>query len=148
MKIVSSSAQRYKKARADAALELADDYLELIDDLITECGEARAADLAVRMGVSHVTIAKALQRLARDGHVTYRPYRSIFLTDSGRAVAKAAREKHRTILKFLLEIGVSEAIAEQDAEGMEHHISAETLAVIDSFLNRLQSVDPRRTPSP
>jgi len=129
-----STAERYKKARADAALELAADYLELIEDLIHECGEARATDLAVRMGVSHVTISKTLQRLARDGYVTYRPYRSIFLTDSGRQVAKAARERHVSMLKFLMAIGVPEHIAEQDAEGMEHLVSAETLEAINRFL--------------
>lgn len=134
-----SSAERYRKARADAASELAADYLELIEDLITECGEARATDLAVRMGVSHVTISKALQRLMRSGYVTYRPYRSIFLTDSGRAIAKGAREKHLTMLNFLLSIGVPADVAEQDAEGMEHHVSTETLSAMNNHLAELKS---------
>jgi len=137
MQTVPSSAERYRKARADAASELAADYLELIEDLITECGEARATDLATRMGVSHVTISKALQRLMRSGYVTYRPYRSIFLTESGRAIAKAAREKHLTMLNFLLSIGVPADIAEQDAEGMEHHVSSETLSAMNKHLARL-----------
>ncbi len=138
MQTALSSAERYRKARADAATELAADYLELIEDLITECGEARATDLAVRMGVSHVTISKALQRLMRGGFVTYRPYRSIFLTDSGRAIAKAAREKHLTMLNFLLSIGVPADIAEQDAEGMEHHVSSETLSAMNKHLAGLK----------
>ena len=138
MQTALSSADRYRKARADAASELAADYLELIEDLITECGEARATDLAARMGVSHVTISKALQRLMRGGFVTYRPYRSIFLTDSGRAIAKAAREKHLTMLNFLLSIGVPADIAEQDAEGMEHHVSSETLSAMNRHLARLK----------
>jgi DtxR family manganese transport transcriptional regulator len=126
--------ERFRKAREDAALELAADYLELIDDLTSEFGEARAADLAGRMGVSHVTISKALQRLARDGYVRYRPYRSIFLTDEGKRIAQAAREKHQTMLSFLLKIGVPQTIAEQDAEGMEHHVSPETLGAINRLL--------------
>lgn len=139
MKVVentSTTAARFKRAREDAALELAADYLELIEDLIAEFGEARATDLATRMGVSHVTISKALQRLARDGYVRYRPYRSIFLTDEGKRIAKAAREKHVTMLSFLLKIGVPPDIAEQDAEGMEHHVSPETLAAINEWLAR------------
>jgi DtxR family manganese transport transcriptional regulator len=138
MQTALSSAERYRKARADAASELAADYLELIEDLITECGEARATDLATRMGVSHVTISKALQRLMRGGYVTYRPYRSIFLTESGRAIAKAAREKHLTMLNFLLSIGVPADIAEQDAEGMEHHVSTETLSAMTKHLAGLK----------
>lgn len=134
-----NTAERYKKARADAALELAADYLELIEDLISEFGEARATDLAGRMGVSHVTISKALQRLARDGYVRYRPYRSIFLTDEGKAIAQAAREKHVTMLSFLLRIGVPREIAEQDAEGMEHHVSPETLSAINKMLKALSA---------
>jgi len=129
-----STAERFRRARADAAQELAADYLELIEDLIAECGEARATDLAQRMGVSHVTVSKALQRLARDGQVTYRPYRSIFLTEAGAKVAKAAREQHHSMLHFLIAIGVPAEIAEQDAEGMEHHVSPETLAAINHFL--------------
>jgi DtxR family manganese transport transcriptional regulator len=139
MRIEANSAGRYGKARADGALELASDYLELIDDLISELGEARAVDLRIRLGVSHVTVTKTLQRLSRDGYVFYRPHRRIFLTDSGRAVASAARDKHQTILKLLVEIGVPDGIAEQDAEGMEHHVSPETLVAIEGLINRLRS---------
>ncbi len=64
------------KARTDHALETAADYVELIQDLVEETGEARAVDIAVRMGVSHVTVSKTLQRLSKEGFVTYRPYRS------------------------------------------------------------------------
>ena len=135
----TSTVARFKRARADAAFELAADYLELIEDLIAEFGEARATDLATRMGVSHVTISKALQRLARDGYVKYRPYRSIFLTDEGKRIAKAAREKHVTMLSFLLQIGVPPDIAEQDAEGMEHHVSPETLTAINAWLESRRS---------
>lgn len=127
---------RFKKAREDRAAVSSADYLEMIQDLIEECGEARATDLAARMGVSHVTISKTLQRLARDGHVTYRPYRSIFLTESGRDIANSARERHVSMLRFLLAIGVPADVAEQDAEGMEHHVSPQTLQAINAFLAR------------
>lgn len=128
--------ERYQKARADNAAETAADYLELIQDLLDEYGEARATDLATRMGVSHVTVSKSLQRLVRDGCVTYRPYRSIFLTEKGRELAQAARERHVIVLRFLLSLGVPNEVAEQDAEGMEHHLSPETLEALRSWLVR------------
>ena len=53
------------------------------------------------MGVSHVTVSKTLQRLAREGYVTYRPYRSIFLTEAGKQFAAATRERHRLVLELL-----------------------------------------------
>lgn len=127
---LSKARARFEKARADNAAELASDYVELIEDLINETGEARAVDLASRMGVSHVTVSKALQRLMRDGLVTYRPYRSIFLTEQGQALAAASRERHTIVLQFLNWLGVPPEAAEQDAEGLEHHLSADTLQAL------------------
>jgi DtxR family manganese transport transcriptional regulator len=129
-----NSHERFQKARADNAAEAAADYVELIQDLIDEFGEARATDLATHMGVSHVTISKGLQRLVKSGLVTYRPYRSIFLTDEGRKLAHDARERHRVVLQFLRAMGVPETVAEQDAEGMEHHLSPETMAAFRKYL--------------
>lgn len=133
----ASISARYEKARADNASELAADYVELIEDLIEEVGEARAVDLAARMGVSHVTVSKGLQRLMRDGLVTYRPYRSIFLTEAGKELAAAARERHIVVLRFLQWLGVSEQTAELDAEGMEHHLSEETLSALRQKLDAI-----------
>ncbi|HMS53782.1 MAG TPA: manganese-binding transcriptional regulator MntR [Fimbriimonadaceae bacterium] len=132
---LSKARARFEKARADNAAELASDYAELIEDLIKETGEARAVDLASRMGVSHVTVSKALQRLMRDGYVTYKPYRSIFLTEQGKALAAASRERHNLVLQFLHWLGVPPDIAEQDAEGLEHHLSEATLAALKKKLH-------------
>ena len=131
-----NSHDRFKKARADNAAEAAADYVELIQDLIDEFGEARATDLASHMGVSHVTISKGLQRLVRDGLVTYRPYRSIFLTDMGRELARDSRERHMIVLRFLRFLGVPESVAEQDAEGLEHHLSPETMTALRQFIDK------------
>lgn len=134
--VTHTRAPSFVKARADHATETAADYVELVQDLVEETGEARAVDLAARMGVSHVTVSKTLQRLSREGYVTYRPYRSIFLTESGKQLASATRERHRLVLELLQRLGVPAAVAEQDAEGMEHHASEVTLAAIRSFLER------------
>src|ERR1035437_7258505 len=74
--------QRRTRSANDA--ETSQDYLEVIADLIDAVGEARAVDIARRLGVTHVTVVKTVGRLQRNGLVTSRPYRSIFLTDSGR----------------------------------------------------------------
>lgn len=129
-----SKSDRFARTRSDHAEETAADYVELIQDLIRERGEARAADIATSLGVSHVTVSKTIQRLQRDGLVTTQPYRSIFLTDTGRELAERMRAKHETVFAFLLALGVSEDVAETDAEGIEHHVSDETLAAMDKFL--------------
>jgi len=126
--------ERYERIRADHASELAEDYVELIDDLIDEKGEARAVDLAAALGVSHVSVTKAVGRLQKEGLVTSAPYRSIFLTVSGKRLADASRKRHQTVVEFLLALGVSRRIAEVDAEGIEHHISPSTLKAMKKFL--------------
>ena len=129
-----STATGFRKTREAHARELAEDYVELIDDLITEFGEARLVDIAERMGVSHVTANKTVGRLQRDGLVQKRPYRAIFLTPAGQELAKSVRKRHQIVLDFLCAVGVPRAQAGIDAEGIEHHISEVTLAAMAKFL--------------
>ena len=122
-------AAAFQRMRDAHSTEMAEDYVELIGDLIAETGEARLTDLAENLGVTHATAAKVVQRLQREGLVESRPYRSIFLSVAGQAMAAASRERHRIVHDFLVALGISEMNAEADAEGMEHHVSAETLEV-------------------
>ncbi len=133
-----SSADRFHRTRSDHSRENAEDYVELIESLISEKGEARAVDLAERLGLSHVTVSKTIQRLQREGYVTTQPYRSIFLTEKGRHLAVHSRARHELVLAFLVKLGVSDAIAEIDAEGIEHHVSEETLEAMRRFLGQLR----------
>ncbi len=116
-------------------MESTEDYVELIDDLIRTQGEARLVDLAERLGVSQPTAGKTVARLQRDGFVTSEPYRSIFLTERGKSLADAARERHDLVYRFLLAIGVSQDTAERDSEGVEHHVSEETLQAFQRIIN-------------
>ncbi|MGE5537614.1 MAG: manganese-binding transcriptional regulator MntR [Gemmatimonas sp.] len=121
-------ARNFRATRDARRMEIAEDYVELIADLIDTGGEARTVDIADRLGVSHATVVKAVARIKALGLVTSRPYRGIFLTERGRAVANASRARHEVVLAFLRAIGVAEETAQRDAEGMEHHCSPETLA--------------------
>lgn len=117
---------------------MAEDYVELISDLIAEMGEARLTDLADHMGVTHATASKVVQRLQRDGLVESRPYRSIFLTESGEAVAEMSRRRHQVVQDFLRALGIDELTAEADAEGIEHHVSEQTLAAFAHLTEKLK----------
>jgi len=123
-------ARQHARVREAHETELIEDYVELIDDLHQVQGEARAADLARRLGVSHATVHNMLRRLLDRGLVTKVPYRSVFLTDEGARMAAASRERHDIVLNFLRAAGVSESTAHEDAEGVEHHVSNETLRVL------------------
>jgi DtxR family manganese transport transcriptional regulator len=129
-------ARSFERARQAHQREVAEDYVELIADLIDVTGEARAVDLAERLGVTNATVNNALNRLTREGLVTRQRYRSIFLTDTGRALAETARERHRLVRDFLVSLGVDPETAEIDAEGIEHHTSEKTLAALRRFLGR------------
>ncbi len=127
-------ADSFRRTRSDHAQETAEDYVELIDDLIAETGEARAVDLSRRLGVTHVTVTKTIARLKREGLVTSAPYRSVFLTPRGKSLAEKARQRHHLLVEFLLAVGVPRKDAEADAEGIEHHLSPRTLSAIRRFL--------------
>ena len=128
-KITNKSSTKFDRIRRAHQSEVAEDYVEMIADLITETGEARTVDLAARFGVTSPTVNAIIQRLQRENLVETRPYRSIFLTDSGQSLADRARDRHRIVRDFLVTIGVPETVAEEDAEGVEHHVSSETLEV-------------------
>ncbi len=115
------------RTRQDHASETAQDYAEAIADLVDAGGACRVTDLAERFGVTHVTVIRTLQRLERDGLVRTEPYRPVELTPEGRALAEECRRRHDIVYRFLLAIGVSPEVAAVDAEGIEHHVSAETL---------------------
>lgn len=126
-------ARRFARVRAAHRTEMQEDYVELIGDLIAATGEARAADLAERFGVTAATVANTLARLKRAGLIEMQPYRSVFLTPKGRAMATRSRKRHAVVVDFLLSLGISRETAETDAEGLEHHLSAETIAAMTKF---------------
>lgn len=128
------TAARFERIRLAHQSEVAEDYVEMIADLIAETGEARAVDLAMRFGVTAPTVNATVQRLVREGLVETQPYRSIFLTDAGRELAATCAKRHAVVRDFLMAIGVSPEVAEADAEGLEHHVSQETLSAFKAVI--------------
>ena len=129
-----TQARRFGKTRTAQSVALLEDYVELIADLLATSGEARPTDVARRLGVSHVTAIKAISRLKQKGLATGRPYRGVFLTVEGQALAARVRTRHRLVVDLLLALGVPTEAAESDAEGIEHHVSETTLKAFAHFL--------------
>ena len=130
---VEEHVEGFRQVREAHRRELIDDYVELISDLIREVGEARQVDMAARLGVSQPTVAKMLKRLASVGLIEMIPWRGVFLTPEGEKLAQESRERPQLVENFLLVLGVSPEIARRDAEGMEHHVSEETLVKFREF---------------
>lgn len=122
-----AQAEVFAGVRQAHQMESTEDYVELIDDLIRNQGEARLVEVAERLGISQPSASKTLARLQREGFVTSEPYRSIFLTEAGKQLADESRARHDLVYRFLLAIGVSDEMAKRDSEGVEHHVSQETL---------------------
>jgi DtxR family manganese transport transcriptional regulator len=129
-----TQARRFGKTRSAQSGALLEDYVELIADLLATSGEARPTDVARRLGVSHATAIKTISRLKREGLATGRPYRGVFLTETGQALAERMRARHRVVVNLLVAVGVSTEVAEADAEGIEHHVSEATLKAFTHFL--------------
>lgn len=127
------TANRHQRTRADHATELAEDYVEAVAEIAAASGLCRVKDLAARFRVSHVTASRAVARLQKAGLASTRPHAPVELTEAGERLARESKRRHETVYRFLLALGVSEATAESDTEGMEHHVSSETLALMDAF---------------
>lgn len=119
----------HRRVRNDHSTETAEDYVEAIAEIGEENdGACRVRDLAERFDVSHVTVIRIVKRLEGEGLVKTQPYKPIELTAKGRRLARSCAERHETVVRFLRAIGISRRVAETDAEGIEHHVSKETLA--------------------
>lgn len=116
--------------------EMAEDYVELIAELIETRGEARPVEIAERLGVKPPTVTKNISRLKSAGLVQRERYRAIFLTEQGQTLAEACRRRHRIVVAFLLSLGIDDETAERDAEGIEHHVSEETLAAFEKAIGK------------
>jgi DtxR family transcriptional regulator, manganese transport regulator len=134
----TTQAESFRRLRRDHAVEIAQDYVEAIADLVATVGEARVVHLARRLGVTHVTVNRTLARLQRDGYVKTAPYRAVSLTEAGRRLAGECKQRQETVTAFLRVLGVPASIAELDAEGIEHHVSPETLAAFRRLLEQRQ----------
>jgi DtxR family manganese transport transcriptional regulator len=126
-------AEHFIQTRAAHRSEVAQDYVETILDLIEENGEARVTEIAARFAVAHPTVSKTLRRLENEGLVVLERYRAVRLSDEGLKLAKECRERHKIVYNFLLALGLESSVAEVDAEGIEHHVSAKTLEAMRLF---------------
>ena len=131
---IEINSDRFAQVRNARNTETAEDYTEMIADLIRETGEARAVDLAKHFGVTGPTVNSIIRRLVREGLVESRPYRSIFLTEKGKLLADYCKKRHEIVFNFFIIIGVNADVAKFDAEGIEHHVSAETLSVFEKLI--------------
>lgn len=132
-----SKSDPHQRTRRDHALETAEDYVEAVAEFIQSTGSCRVGDLAGFFGVSHVTVSRIVGRLVGEDLLKTEPYRPITLTAKGKRLAEKSAKRHQIVHDFLLALGVDEATASLDTEGIEHHVSPKTLKKLQALTQRL-----------
>ena len=112
--------------------ESAEDYLEQILMLLERKGHARSVDIAEGLGVSKPSVSVAMKKLKENGYIKMSTDNLISLTDKGYAIARKTYDRHQALTKYLMQLGVPEAIAKEDACKIEHDLSEESFAAICS----------------
>ena len=136
MKITrSSSPENFSATKSRKNIELFEDYVEAINEIDLKKGFVKNVDLCKYFGVSYATVCKNIKRLIKEELVESEKYKNIFLTKVGKMLAEKSNTRHEILYKFLIKLGVPNKVAEIDSEGMEHHISTETLSIMKKFNN-------------
>lgn len=111
-----------------------EDYLERIYELIEEKGYARVSDIAEALELSRPSVSAMVQRLDKLELVTYEKYRGLSLTSKGEEVARRIQRRHVILTEFLTLLDLDRNVIAKDVEGIEHHVSSETLAKIERLI--------------
>jgi Mn-dependent DtxR family transcriptional regulator len=114
-------------AALSAPSQSAEDYLERIHELIEEKGYARVVDIASSLEVKQASVTSMVQKLGELGYVKYEKYRGVLLTERGLEVARKIQQRHETLSRFFSLLGLDPQTQQADIEGIEHHLSAETV---------------------
>jgi Mn-dependent DtxR family transcriptional regulator len=111
----------------------AEDYLERIHELIEEKGYARVVDIASSLKVKQASVTGMVKKLGEAGYLNYEKYRGLVLTEKGRDVAKRIQKRHETLSRFFSLFGLDKATQQLDIEGIEHHLSPETVTILSDL---------------
>ena len=130
------AAHKTKKTSSTISEE---DYLEVIAELVELKGYATTLDISRFMNVSPPSVTKMLQKLDEKKYLEYEKYHGINLTDIGKQVADTIRRKHSILLEFFEILNVGKGIANQDTEGLEHHLNDKTIRRLRKFITFLKS---------
>ena len=115
-----------------------EDYLENIYQLIEQKGYARVSDIAEALKVHPSSVTKMVQKLDENNYLIYEKYRGLVLTTKGKKIGKRLVDRHYLLENFLRLIGVSEELIYQDVEGIEHHLSWESITCIENLVKVLE----------
>lgn len=115
-----------------------EDHIEQIYLLIENKGYARVSDIAEALSVLPSSVTKMVQKLDKDGYLVYEKYRGLTLTTKGEKLGKRLVKRHDLLEQFLRLIGVDEDKIYDDVEGIEHHLSWNSIDRIADLVQLLE----------
>lgn len=115
-----------------------EDHIEIIYSLIEQKGYARVSDIAEALSVLPSSVTKMVQKLDKDGYLIYERYRGLVLTPRGQKLGKRLLERHSLLEQFLRLISVDEERIYGDVEGIEHHLSWNSIDRIADLVQLLE----------
>lgn len=121
-----------------------EDYIEQIYMLIEEKGYARVSDIAEALAVHPSSVTKMVQKLDKDEYLIYEKYRGLVLTSKGKKIGKRLVYRHELLEQFLRIIGVDEEKIYNDVEGIEHHLSWNSIDRIGDLVQYFEEDDARK----
>lgn len=122
-----------------------EDYIEQIYILIDTKGYARVTDIAETLLVHPSSVTKMVQKLDRDNYVNYEKYRGFVLTEKGNKVGERLVFRHDLLEEFLEIIGVDADKIYDDVEGIEHHLSWNSIDRIADLVRYFKEDEARQT---
>lgn len=133
---LESIKEAHKSSKTDYSR--VEDYLEVISELVELKGYANTIEISRYLNVSAPSVTKMLQRLDENGYLKYEKYKGINLTQKGNTIADTVRQKHGILLEFFKMLGINHGIANQDTEGIEHHLNPQTIRQLRKFVTFLK----------
>lgn len=111
-----------------------EDYLKIIASIVEEKGYAKVKDVAKELELGPSTVTGMFKKLDKEGYINYEKYGGVTLTEKGKEIANRTREKYSMLKDFLINLGLDEKIAEEDACKIEHILNPKTAQTLRKFI--------------
>lgn len=118
-----------------------EDYVELVYNIQKKKERVQTNDIASALNINPASVTEIFQKLSNEGYIEYEKYSGVELTEKGRKIAIKTKKKHDTLKKFLIILGVSEEIADEDACKIEHNVNQETMEILRKFVKFVRLED-------
>ena len=123
-----------------------EEYVEIIFDIQKRKEIAHTNDVASSLKVNPASVTEMFQKLRKGSYINYEKYSGVTLTEKGKKIAINTKNKHEILRNFLIILGVTDRIADDDACRIEHSVHLQTIRKLRKFVEfaEMENVCTRR----